>query len=105
MDVFADGLALGHRGDDRFAEILRVRAREADPLDAVDRVAGAEQLPELGAQIRRQVAAPRVDVLAEQRDLADTVARQAGHLADDVARPPTLLPAAYRRHDAVRAFR
>ena len=42
-------LALGHRGDDGLTEILRVRAREADPLDSVDGVDGPEQLAELGS--------------------------------------------------------
>ena len=49
VDVLADRVALGDRGDHRLAEVLRVRAREADPLDPVDGVAGAQQLAELGA--------------------------------------------------------
>ena len=77
MDVLADGVALGDRRDHRLAEVLRMRAREADPLDPVDRVAGAEQLAELGVELGREVAAPRVDVLAEQRELADALARRA----------------------------
>ena len=36
--VLADGVALGHRGDDRCAEVLRVRARKANAFDAVDSV-------------------------------------------------------------------
>ena len=48
VHVLADCCALGDRGDHRLAEVLRVRAREADPLDAVDGVAGAQQLAELG---------------------------------------------------------
>ncbi len=71
---------------DRLAEVLRVRAREADALDPLDRVAGAQELAELGADLRREVAAPRVHVLAEQRQLADAVAREPGHLGDDLAR-------------------
>ena len=62
--VLADGGALGHRLDHRAAEVLRVRAREADALDAVDRVARAQQLAELGVDVGQQVAPPRVDVLA-----------------------------------------
>ena len=70
VHVLAHRVALGDRGDHRLAEVLRVRAREADALDALDGVAGAQQLAELGADVRREVAAPRVDVLAEQRELA-----------------------------------
>ena len=51
MDVLADGVAFGHRGDHRVAEVLRVRAREADALDPVDGVARAQQLAELGVEI------------------------------------------------------
>ena len=49
MHVLADRVALGDRRDHRLAEVLRVRAREADALDAVDGVARAQQLAELGA--------------------------------------------------------
>ncbi len=104
MDLLAHRGALGHRRDHRLAEVLRVRAREADPLDPFDRVASAEQLAELGADLRREVAAPRVHVLAEQRQLTDAVARQPGHLGDDLSRPPADLAAANRRDDAVRAL-
>ena len=74
MRVLADGLALGHRLDHRAAEVLGMRAREADALDPVDRVARAQQLAELGVDLRREVAAPRVDVLAEQRHLSHAFA-------------------------------
>ena len=59
------------------AEVLRVRAREADPLDPVDGVAGAQKLARTRSRCRAQVAALRVDVLAEQRDLAHALAREA----------------------------
>ena len=104
MDVLADRVALGHRGDHGVAEVLRVRAREADPLDALDGVAGAQQLAELGVDAGAQVAAPRVDVLAEQRDLLDAVGGEAGHLGDDLPGPAALLAAPDRRDDAVRAL-
>ena len=104
MDVLADGLALGHGGDHWIAEVLRMRAREADPLDAVHCVAGAQQLAELGVELRSQVAAPRVDVLAEQRDLLDAVSGEPRHLGDDLAGAAALLPPADRRDDAVGAL-
>ena len=105
VDVLADGIALGHRGDDGLAEVFRVRAREADPLDPVDRIAGAQELAELGPDVGREVAAPGVDVLAEQRDLPHPGRRQLRDLGDDVARSTALLPPPDRRHDAVRARR
>ena len=105
MHVLADGVAFGDRCDHGIAEVLRMRAREPDALDAVDRVAGTQELTELAAQIERQVAAPGVDVLAEQRDLAHALAGELRHLGDDLARPPRRLAAADGRHDAVRAGR
>ena len=105
VHLLADGRALGHRGDHRLAEVLRVRAREADPLDAVDGVAGAQQLAELRLHVGKQVAAPRVDVLAEQRQLLDAAVGEPLHLGEDLAGPPALLAAAHGRDDAVRALR
>ena len=52
----------------------------------------------------QQVAAPRVDVLAEQRDLSHALAREPGHLRDDLARSAALLSSADGRNDAVRAL-
>ena len=54
MDVLADGVALDHRRDDGVAEVLRVRAREADPVDPLDRVACAQELAELGLELGRR---------------------------------------------------
>ena len=87
------------------AEVLRVRAREADALDPVDGVAGAQQLAELGVDVGQQVAAPRVDVLAEQRQLAHALLREVRHLGEHVARPAADLAAAHGGDDAVRARR
>ena len=103
--MLADGVALGDRGDHGLAEVLRVRAREADALDSLDGVAGAQQLAELGADRGREVAAPRVDVLAEQRQLLHARGGEPGHLGEDLARAAALLAAAHRRDDAVRADR
>src|SRR5919197_1648636 len=105
MRVLAHGRALCHRLDHRPPEVLRVRAREADPLDPLDRVARAEELAELGADLRQEIASPRVHVLPEQRDLADTLAGQPRHLGDDLAGPPADLAAADGGDDAVRALR
>src|SRR5215471_20126969 len=105
MDVLADCLAASHGCDHRRAEVLRVRAREADSLDPVDRVARAKQLAELRGHVRREVAAPRVHVLAEQGDLTHAVAGELLDLGDDVAWASALLAAAHGRDDAVGALR
>ena len=105
VDVLADGGALGHRGDHRLAEVLRVRAREADPLDPRRprrRHGGARRTR---SRAPAEVAAPGVDVLAEQRDLLDAVLGEPRHLGDDLARAPALLAAADGGNDAVRALR
>ena len=104
MDLLADGAALRHRRDHGLAEVLRVRAREADPFDPVDRIAGAEELAELGCDLGAQVTSPRIDVLAEQRDLLDAVGREPRDLRDDLTGPPALLAPADSRDDAVRAL-
>ena len=58
MGVLADAVALGHCGDDGCSEVLRVRARETDAVDAVDGVHRAQQLAELGANAGQQVSSP-----------------------------------------------
>ena len=105
VHVLADGAALSQCRDHRLSEVLRVRAREADALDPAHGVAGAEELAELGANIGREVASPRVDVLAEERDLLDAVAREGLDLRDDLAGSAALLASSHGGHDAVRAFR
>ena len=82
-----------------------MRAREADALDAVDRIHRSEQLAEVRAEVGREVTPPRVHVLAEQRDLPDALAGQALDLGHDLARAAAPLPPAHRGHDAVRAAR
>ncbi len=104
MHVLADRSALCDRGDHRLAEVLRMRAREADALDPLDSVAGAEQLAELGRDLGDEVTTPRVDVLAEQRHLAHAGVGKALHLGQDLAGASALLAAADGRHDAVRAL-
>ena len=105
VGVLADGGALGHRCDHVGPEVLRVRAREADPLDPVDRVDGAQQLGEPGADVRREVPAVRVHVLAEQRDLADAVGGERRSPRRRSRPAGGSLAAAHRRDDAVRALR
>src|SRR5579884_259891 len=105
MDLLAHGFALGHGGDQGLAKVLRVRAREPDPLDAFDAVARAQQLPEFGANVRQEVAAPRVHVLAQEGHLPDAVRGQDLDLGEDLAGAPALLAPANRRDDAVGAPR
>ena len=76
-----------------------MRAREADPLDPFDGIDRAQQLREA----RADVAAVRVDVLAEQRHLADAVRRKLLDLGEHLTRAPRGLAAADGRNDAVGA--
>src|SRR4029078_429064 len=82
-------------------EVLRVRAGEADPLDALDRVAGPEQLGEVAAEFW----SVGVDVLTEERQLPDPGTREALDLGQDLPGPARDLLAAHRRHYAVGAHR
>ena len=59
MRVLTDRRALGHGRDHLAAEVLWMRAREADPLDPVDRVAGAQQLAEPGLHVGQRGRGPR----------------------------------------------
>ena len=103
VNVLADARALGHCRDDGRAEVLGMRAREPDPVDAVHGVARPQQLAELGVDVGTKVTTPGVDVLAEQRDLPDAGIGEPRDLGEDVPRPPTLLAAANSGDDAVRA--
>ena len=88
--------------DDVLAHVLRVRARVADALDAVDRV---EPLQQLGERRPRgaEIATVGVDVLAQQRHLAHALARELGDLGDELVGGTADLAPARRRDDAVRA--
>ena len=75
---------LGHGVNDVVGEGGRVRAGEADPLQALDVAAGAQELGE-----RLPVAefhAVGVDVLAEERDFDGAVIHQGLDFGQDVAR-------------------
>ena len=75
-------------------EVLRVRAGEAHPTDAVDRrrppaaarrtAAARRPVVARRSGCEREVAAVGVHVLAEQRDLGDAVGGQALDLGDEV---------------------
>ena len=82
-----------------------MRAGEADPLDSVHRVAGAQELAELRSDAGREIPTPRVDVLAEERDLPDALAGKRLDLGDDLAGPAALLSAPNGGNDAVGADR
>ena len=105
VQVLADGLALGHGCDHVVAHVLRVRAGETDARDPVHRVQVAEQTAEPGSLPGGQVAPPGVDVLAQQRQLADAVGGQPARLPDQVVQRPALLAAAHAGNDAVAALR
>ena len=103
--VLADCSALGHGGDHFSPEVLRMGAREADALDPDNRVAGSEELAEPGLHVGPEVAAPRVDVLPEKRDLPYALVGEARHLGEDLPWSSAHLAPAHGGHDAVRADR
>jgi len=72
--------------DHVLAHVLRVRAGVTDPVDAVHRVDLSQQVRERRALFARQVASVRVDVLAEQRHLADAVVSEGLHLGHELVR-------------------
>ena len=104
VEVLTHGVALRHRRDRLGPQVFRVGGGEANPIDTVDRVDRAQEIGELWTPLPgAQVAAVRVHVLAQQRDLGDAVAREFAHLVDDVAHPAADLRAPDRRNDAERA--
>jgi DNA-binding SARP family transcriptional activator/Tfp pilus assembly protein PilF len=92
---------LRHRVDDVVGEVPRVRGREPDALQALDLAAAAQQLAECG--LVAELGTVGVHVLAEQRDLEDSVGHQRADLGQDVARAAVPLLTAQARHDTERA--
>ena len=104
VQVLAHRRALGHRRDGLGTEVFRVRRREADAAQAVDRIERAQEVGELRAVLPGAEIAPvRVDVLAEQRDLAHAVGDELLDLVHDVTHAPADLGATHDGHDAERA--
>ena len=98
MQLRHDVRGLGHGVDDVVGEGGRVRAGEADALQALDVAAGAQQLGE-GLPVA-ELDAVGVHVLAQQGDLDGAVVDERLDLGQDVAGPAVLLLAAQRRDDA-----
>ena len=83
VEVLAHRRRCGHRRERLGAHVLGVRAGEPHPANALDRSDCCEQLGEHRAKTslgvaglasgQLQVTAVAVDVLAEERDLADTL--------------------------------
>ena len=89
--------------DHVLAHVGRVRARVADAVDAVDGVERGQQLRE-PARPRPQPDPVGVDVLAEQRDLADAVGGERLDLGQELLERARDLAPARRRDDAERAL-
>ena len=101
--MLADRLELGVGADHVLAHVGGVRARVADAVDPFDRVDRVQQLGEL-ARLRAQPEPVGVDVLAQQRDLADAFGGQHADLLHQLLERPRDLAAAGRRDDAERAL-
>ena len=128
VEVLADRRTIGHRRDQPVGQVPRVRRHEPEARDRRDAVGGPDGVdrpdelgqvrpagqielaarPALGvdvaeARLRRQVVAVRVDVLAEQRDLAIAGRGERARLGDDLVERPAALGPAAERDDAVGA--
>jgi hypothetical protein len=113
VQVLAHRRSRAHRGERLGPHVLRVRAGEPHATDAVDPTDVAEQVgeqrPQPGAVVaglaggELEVAPIRVDVLAEQGDLGDTVARELAHLGQHVVVRAAHLGPTHGGHDAERA--
>ncbi len=84
VDLLAEGRQLGVGTDHVLLHVLRVRAGVTDPLDSLDRVDPGQELGEADPAVLRQLTAVAVDVLSQQRHLADAVGRQRLHLLDQL---------------------
>ena len=129
VEVLADRVALGQRGDQPIGQVPRMRGHEPQPPDRGLAIGGPQpvdrpdQLGEVRApgevqlvarpsarvrhvpeaRLGRQVVPVRVDVLAEQRHLAIARRGERPGLLEDVVERPAPLRAAAERHDAVGA--
>src|ERR1700675_2057223 len=106
MDVLADVFAVSHRLDDIGGEVVRVRRGESDAANARDSIDLSQQPREqwsVGRPGNRYVSPIRIHVLAEKRDLNDTLRRETLHLGDDVAERARTLWPAHQGNDAERA--
>ncbi len=87
MDVLADGVALRHRGDDRLAEVLRVRAREPDALDARRRRRTARSSSPNSVAISGRRSRPHELTFWPSSVISRTPSRaRPRHLGEDLAR-------------------
>ena len=102
VQVLAQRGDVGHGRDRLGPQVLGMGAREADPANALDPAEGTQQFGEQRPAFG-EVAAVRVHVLTEQRDLHDPVARQPLDLGDDLLGRAADLAPAHGRHDAERA--
>ncbi len=90
-----DGRRLRHRLDDVVGERGRVRRREPQPLEPLDRAGGAQQPGERAAVTEPDAVG--VHVLSEQRHLDGTLRDERLDLGEDLPRPAVALLAAQVR--------
>ncbi len=86
--------------DQAVGELDRVRGREADAIDAIDRSDVIDQRREIGNLAIVHQPPVRIDILAQQVDLAYALCGQRGDLGNDVIERAADLLAARVRHDA-----
>ena len=101
--MLAERRQLGVGANHVLPHVLGMRARVADPLDALDGVHAGQQLGERDPLGLRQVAPVAVHVLAQQGHLAHPVGGQRLDLGDQLRGAAADLTPACLRNDAVSA--
>ena len=91
-------IAMG--GDQVVVHVARMAGGVAQPVEAGDLGEAEEEPAEAPGAAVRALAVPGIDVLAEQRDLADALAGEARRLGDDRRDRPRDFGAARVGHDA-----
>ncbi len=103
VDLLAEGGKVGVSADHVLLHVLRVRARVADAVDALDRVDPCQQHGEGDSPLLGQVPPVAVDVLPQQRHLAHPVGGEGLGLGDQLGRVAADLAPPGRGDDAVGA--
>src|SRR5688572_12786219 len=95
MEMTADLRERSHRVDHARRDVARMRARETDPAQTVDRVQSLEQSGEVARRIVWRLV--MVHDLAQELDLADAgVGRMPGFCNDIGCRSHALMPSGVR---------
>src|SRR6266581_1364995 len=99
MDVFAASFRLPHRSDDALAEVIGVRASEAQALDAAHASNGTQQIGEIVLAVE-----VRIDRLPQKHHFRNSVRNYRFCFTNHLRKLTAPFRAAGRRNDAIRAL-